>query len=179
MSDNNNITVKLRNVRLSFPALFEARAMDGGTPKYSAAFLLNKKTDAAQIKAVEDAINSHIKLKNKGGKLPSNKLCLRDGAEKEFDGYGETVMYVSASNARRPLVVDLQGNALAKEDGKPYAGCYVNANIDVWWQDNKYGKRVNASLRSVQFVKDGESFGAGPLDASKEFDDVNADEDVM
>jgi hypothetical protein len=76
-------------------------------------------------------------------------------------------------------VVDLQGNPLVTTDGKPYAGCYVNANIDVWWQDNKYGKRVNASLRSVQFVKDGESFGAGPLDAAKEFEDVTADEDVM
>jgi hypothetical protein len=176
---DNNITVKLRNVRLSFPALFEARAMDGGTPNYSAAFLLNKKTDAAQIKALTDAINEHLKLKNKGGKLPSNKVCLRDGSEKEFDGYGDAVMYVSASNARRPLVVDLQGNPLVAEDGKPYAGCYVNANIDVWWQDNKYGKRVNASLRSVQFVKDGESFGAGPLDATKEFDDVDAEDSAL
>jgi len=178
MSDNN-ITVKLRNVRLSFPALFEARAMDGGTPKFSAAFLLNKKSDAAQIKSIEEAINSLLKTKNKGGKLPPNKVCLRDGSEKDFDGYGDEVMYVSASNARRPLVVDLQGNPLVTTDGKPYAGCYVNANIDVWWQDNKYGKRVNASLRSVQFVKDGESFGAGPLDAAKEFEDVTADEDVM
>jgi hypothetical protein len=178
MSDNN-ITVKLRNVRLSFPALFEARAMDGGTPKFSAAFLLNKKSDAAQIKSLEEAINSLLKTKNKGGKLPPNKVCLRDGSEKDFDGYGDEVMYVSASNARRPLVVDLQGNPLVTTDGKPYAGCYVNANIDVWWQDNKYGKRVNASLRSVQFVKDGESFGAGPLDAAKEFEDVTADEDVM
>lgn len=175
MSDNN-ITVKLRNVRLSFPALFEARAMDGGTPKFSASFLLNKKTDAAQIKAIQAAIETHLKTKNKGAKLPSNKICLRDGSEKEFDGYGEEVMYVSASNARRPLVVDLQGTPLAAEDGKPYAGCYVNANIDVWWQDNKFGKRVNAQLRSVQFVKDGEAFGAAPLDAAKEFEDVNPDD---
>jgi hypothetical protein len=153
--------------------------MDGGTPKFSAAFLLNKKSDAAQIKSIEEAINSLLKTKNKGGKLPPNKVCLRDGSEKDFDGYGDEVMYVSASNARRPLVVDLQGNPLVATDGKPYAGCYVNANIDVWWQDNKYGKRVNASLRSVQFVKDGESFGAGPLDAAKEFEDVTADEDVM
>jgi len=179
MSDNNNITVKLRNVRLSFPALFEARAMDGGTPKFSAAFLLNKKSDAAQIKSIEEAINSLLKTKNKGSKLPSNKICLREGSEKDFEGYGDEVMYVSASNARRPLVVDLQGNPLVANDGKPYAGSYVNANIDVWWQDNKYGKRMNASLRSVQFVKDGEPFGAGPLDAAKEFEDVTGDEDVM
>jgi len=153
--------------------------MDGGTPKFSAAFLLNKKTDAAQIKVLQDAINEHLKLKNKGGKLPNNKVCLRDGSDKDFDGYGDAVMYVSASNARRPLVVDLQGNPLVANDGKPYAGCYVNANIDVWWQDNKYGKRVNASLRSVQFVKDGESFGAGPLDATKEFDDVDAEDSAL
>lgn len=179
MSENNNILVKLRNVRLSFPALFEARAMKGGRPKFSASFLLNKERDAAQIESIRSAVNTHLKTKNKGAKLPSDKLCLRDGAEKTFDGYGEGVMYVSASNANRPMVVDLQGNPLTASDAKLYAGCYVNANLDIWWQDNDYGKRVNASLRSVQFVRDGEPFGAGPLDASKEFEDVESSDDML
>lgn len=175
MPENNNITVRLRNVRLSFPCLFEPRAMEGGTPKFSAAFLLRKKEDAAQIKAIRDAIETHFKSKNKGAKLPAAKVCLRDGSEKEFDGYGDDIMYVSASSAKRPLVVDIDNSALSAPDGKPYAGCYVNANIDVWWQDNKYGKRVNASLRAVQFVRDGEPFGAAPLDADSEFGDASDD----
>jgi hypothetical protein len=39
----------------------------------------------------------------------------------------------------------------------------------VWAQDNQYGKRINAALRAVQFVKDGAPFGEGNIDVSQEF----------
>jgi len=55
-----------------------------------------------------------------------------------------------------------------EENGKPYAGCYVNMSIRLWAQDNQFGKRVNAQLRAVQFVKDGEAFGDKPVDPQKE-----------
>jgi len=62
---------------------------------------------------------------------------------------------------------------LVKEDGKPYAGCYVNANIELYaYSHPKGGKGVSASLRAVQFLKDGESFGAGPVNAEDEFEAV-------
>jgi hypothetical protein len=38
-------------------------------------------------------------------------------------------------------------------------------------QDNKHGKRANAMLKSVQFLRDGESFGAAPVNPDDEFDD--------
>jgi len=179
-ADTNNILVKLRNCRLSFPVLFKPKADDKGALKYSAAFLFDKSSDAGRknIQAVKEAIQSHIKTKNKGTQLPSGKVCLREGAEKDFDGYGEGVMFTSASSKNRPMVVDLQGNDIAETDAKaPYAGCYVNANIDIWFQESKeYGKRVNASLRSIQFLRDGEPFGSGPKDAKQEFGDVNEDD---
>lgn len=31
-------------------------------------------------------------------------------------------------------------------DGLVYSGCYVNARIELWAQDNANGKRVNAKL---------------------------------
>lgn len=85
-------------------------------------------------------------------------------------------MYVSARNALRPLVVDVNKAPLTAEDGKPYAGCYVNASIELWTQDNNYGKRVNATLRGVQFYKDGESFAGGGVASDDDFDDLTADD---
>ena len=58
-------------------------------------------------------------------------------------------------------------------DGLPYSGCYVNASIELWAQDNNYGKRINASLRGVQFYRDGDAVAGGGGPASEdEFDDL-------
>jgi hypothetical protein len=47
----------------------------------------------------------------------------------------------------------------------------------VWAQDNKYGKRINASLEAIQFVRHGEAFGAKPVIAEEVFDDLGGDDD--
>jgi len=63
-----------------------------------------------------------------------------------------------------------------EDDGTIYAGCYVNAIISLWAQDNTYGKRINAQLEGVQFCNNGEPLGAGGIDVD-EFD-AFASEDV-
>ncbi|MDC5277565.1 DUF2815 family protein, partial [Acinetobacter baumannii] len=63
---------------------------------------------------------------------------------------------------------------LVQADGRPYAGCYVNAAIELWCQDNNYGKRINASLRGVQFLKDGEAFAGGGVASEDDFEDLSA-----
>jgi tripartite-type tricarboxylate transporter receptor subunit TctC len=55
-------------------------------------------------------------------------------------------------------VVGRKLEVLTEDDNKPFAGCYVNATIRLWAQDNQYGKRINAQLRAVQYVKDGAAF---------------------
>lgn len=155
--------ITLLNVRGSFMDIFRAKAVNDGEPRFSANFLLDKVKDAKQIKKVEDAIDALLKEKNKGKKLPVDKVCLRDGDEKDYDGY-EGQMFISAANKKRPTVVDRDKSPLAEEDGKPEAGDYINAVIRLWWQDNKFGKRVNASLEVVQYVKEGVRFGAPKVD---------------
>jgi hypothetical protein len=165
--------IHITNARLSFPALFEPKAgPEGGKPAFSATFLLDKKTHAKLIESISKAIAQVAQAQWKG-KFPVNKLkgvCLRDGDEKsDVDGYGDGVMFVSARSAKRVPIVDRNLAPLVEDDGKPYAGCYVNATIRLWAQDNQFGKRVNAALRAVQFVKDGEPFGEGRADPEKEF----------
>lgn len=173
-------TIRIENARLSFPALFEAKAFNDGKPAFKAVLILNKKTQAAQIAKIEATIELVKKEEWKGKAVKLLGTCLKDGAEKaDLDGYGDEVVFVSASNPKRILVVDRARTPLTAEDGKPYAGCYVNATIRVWAQDNKFGKRINASLRAVQFYKDGEPFGEKPAQAEDEFENLGDDEGVV
>lgn len=178
MPETDPNIIKLNKVRLSFPSIFAPKSFEGSEPAFSAAFLLDTEKHATLIKQIEKAIDrvalDHFKKK------VSFKSCLHDGNDKaELEGYGDGVMYISARSKRRPAVVDRTLTPVDEADGVIYAGCYVNASIRLWVQDNKFGKRVNAELRGVQFVKDGESFGAGPINAEEEFDKVEEDEDEV
>lgn len=159
MANTQEGQIVLTNVRGSFLDIFVAKAVNGGEPRFSGNFLLDKTKDAAQIKKIGDEIRRLEAVTFKGKKLPADKVCLRDGDEKEYDGYAGC-MFLSAANKRRPTVIDRDKSPLTAEDNKPYPGCYVNAVVNLWAQDSQYGRRINASLEVVQFVKDGPAFGA-------------------
>jgi hypothetical protein len=169
------MNIKLTSVRLSFPSLFKPRAFEEGQePKFSATFILDKVKDAAQIATVQAAIAAviHEEWKGKVTLAHLKGTCIRDGGEgtkTDVDGYGPTVMFVTSSSSKRIPVVDRDLTPLTEQDSKPYAGCYVNCSLRLWAQDNKFGKRVNAQLRAIQFVKDGDAFGDKLADVEKEF----------
>lgn len=171
--------VKIQGARLSYPTLFTAKSFEGSKPAFSAVLLLDKKTNAMDIKRVQAAIAFLVKEGLKGKHPGADRVCLREGSTKaDTDGYGDDVMFVPARNEKRPGVVDRDLTPLSEEDGKPYAGCYVNAVVRLWAQDNKYGKRINASLRNVQFVKDGTPFGEKPVSPEEDFSVVEEDSPV-
>lgn len=161
--------ITLPNVRLSFPHLWKPHAMEEGQePKFSATFLLDNGEHGPLLDQI-DALIDRLAL-DEFKKKVGFKRCLRDGNEKsELEGYGDGTSFITASNKARPGVVNRVLTPIAEEDNIVYAGCYVNATIRLWVQNNNWGKRVNAQLRAVQFVKDGASFGAGPVDATQEF----------
>jgi hypothetical protein len=168
--------ITLLNVRLSYPHLFKPQVPDGGDPKaepkYSASFILDKKAHAVTIKTLEAAIEELIK--DKKLRVDPDKRCLKDGAWKP-DTYGPEVMFINSSNTKRPTVVDRGKRPVTEDDNVIYGGCYVNAVIRLWAQDNKFGRRINASLEVVQFVKDGEPFGRKPVDVDKVLPDLDDD----
>lgn len=175
--DTNKIRLKL--VRGSYLHLFVARAMnEGDKPKFSASLILDKKKHAAEIKMLERAIDQVAREKWKD-KIPKTlKRCLRDGEEHEGkDGYGEGVMFISASSDKRVPVVGKDLEPITAEDDILYSGCFINVTIRLWAQDNQYGKRVNAALRAVQFAKDGDRFGEAPVDPEDEFEAIEDDEE--
>jgi hypothetical protein len=181
-TSDNSVTVRLRGVRLSFPALFKPRAFSAEQePKFSAAFLMPKTGDANKnAEYCEQAVKEVIRMAFKGRSPGADKLCFKDGATKaEVEGYGPEIMFLSSSSAKKIPVVDVDLAPLDEADGKPYAGCYVNATVRLWAQDNKWGKRVNGQLRTVQFLKDGEPFGDAGVDVEEEFEPVTGTDTDM
>ncbi len=168
--------IKLKNVRLSFPNLFEKAVFEGKEGKYEATFLFPK-TDTKTYDAVIAAIEA-CKKENKNMKVPEAKYFIQDGDEKEYDGY-EGMWAVKGGNAKRPTVLNRDKTPLVADDEVLYAGCYVNAIVEPWSQSNQWGKRINANLLGVQFVKDGEPFGDGGTKLGDDaFDDIEDDEDL-
>lgn len=172
--------LKLNNVRLAFPALFEAKTVNGeGKPAFSAALLIDPADP--QVKAINAAIEATAKEKwgakadtLLSGLRKADKVCLHDGDLKaSYDGFPGN-LFISARNQVRPTVLNSDKTPLVAADGKPYAGCYVHAVLELWAQDNNYGKRVNATLMGVQFFRDGDSFTGGGAASDDDFDDVTA-----
>ena len=170
--------IKLNNVRLSFPSLFRKAEFQGKAGKYEATFLLDKKAHADLIAKLDAEIKEGIKSNFKTAKLPADKVCLKDGDEFEYDGYAGCMSF-KASNGKRPMVIDKDKSPLTEDDERLYAGCYVNAIVELWYQNNQYGKRVNANLLGVQFFKDGEPFADGTSASEDDFDMFDDDDDGL
>jgi hypothetical protein len=178
--------IMLKDARLAFPNLFEPTTVAGeGKPRYSATLLIP--ADHPQLDEIKKKIDSLAKDKWReksagilSGLYKTGKVALHDGDEKaQYDGFPGNMFIAAASQENAPpTVVDQARNPLSAKSGKPYAGCYVNASLEFWVQDNQWGKRVNCTLRGVQFYKDGDSFSAGRPADSDEFDDVTAGADA-
>jgi hypothetical protein len=172
--------VNLNDVRLLYgQALFEPqRGPNGeGEPKHSGTFAFKPEhpAHAAIKKAMQAAAEE--KWGAKAGEVflqlkAGDRLCLHDGAAKaDKEGYAGH-LYVSASNKLKPLVIDGNKSPLSASSGKVYSGCYVNASIELWAQDNKFGKRINATLMGVQFLRDGARLVGGGVASADDFEAI-------
>ena len=168
MSDKTPKVLKLTRVRISYPHLYKRAVFEGQEGKFEATFLVKK--DDPQVPAIKNHINEIRKgLKFK---VASDKLAIRDGDEsgrEESEGH----WVIKASSNRRPMVIDRRKQPIFDDDGTIYGGCIVNATVDFWVQNNKYGKRINCNLRAVQFHEDGDPFGVGPVNDDSMFDELD------
>lgn len=186
----NNVTFIVKNARLSFPHLTEPKSTKGGSPRYQASLLLDPKDPAqkeqilAIKKCAEDMATSHW-----GKKVPSDRSCIRKGDDEDgnprYDGYGG-MWAISAARAEKqgqPRLVDRKKNAF-KDDATAaktlFAGCRVNAKINIYANEYEGVKRINATLEVVQFVRDDEPFGAAPatVDDMPDVEEDDLDDDL-
>lgn len=94
-------------------------------------------------------------------------LCLHRGdvtkaGQPEYAG----LLYISCNNKTRFTVVDADRTPLRAQDGRPYSGAYGNLIVDIYAQDNDFGRRINATVTGVQFLRHGDAFGGGAAPAA-------------
>ena len=180
--------IVLRNVRLSYEHIFTPTKFDDNQEaKYSATFIIPK--DHPDLPAVKRAMFEAGQEEfpsdfSKPGSWPKGYTCSLKDADTATDGNGEVLAekqpayagcYVlEANSTRRPVAMDRRKAAVTEDDGVIYSGCYVNASLAAaGYTYGKVKKGVKCYLNGVQFVRDGERFGA---DASSDFDDLDGDD---
>lgn len=192
MTDTQNTgnVVALNNVRTSYFYGFDPYVnTDPKTGKTSSSYCSHFIFDAthADVPKVVAAMKSAAAgtwgakaIEMYDGLKGLHKLCLKEGSvckmgEEPYAGK----LFISSSNKKRPLIIDGQRNILVAGDAlAPYSGCWVNARIQIWAQDNQYGKRINASLLGIQFLNHDQAFGGGRIATVEEFGVVANDADA-
>jgi hypothetical protein len=176
------MSITLKSVQLSFPNVFTPRGFEDGTPDYNTIMLLDK--DGPNLDMLKQEME-RVGAAKWGQKWPTikkeleakDRLAVHDGSMKSnlagFDGK----LYVSARNKMRPTIVDRDRTPLQEADGKIYSGVFVNGVLEIWAMDNRYGRRICASLLGLQFVKHGEAFSGGGVASVDSFESLD-DEDL-
>lgn len=166
-------TIRISGVRFSYPHLKKPYKGDGdqGEAKFGVVGLLPKKTHRAAKDLIKERIEELLK-ENKVKSLASDKKFLRDGDQSgkaEHEGH----YTVSARESRRPPLRNRDNSVVEPEDADEVfqPGYWGDILIRPWYQNNKFGKRVNAGLSSIQFVKKDEVFGEGRL-SDEDLDDT-------
>lgn len=178
----------IKSVRLAFPAIFAPQAFGEGEPAYSAKFIIPP--DHPQVKDMDDAIKAVAKEKwgEKGPGIleklfEDKKVCFihapyRDKNGDAYDGFEGNFTLSTRSSKTRPSALNRDKTPVTESDGVIYGGCYVDAAVEFYAQDNSYGRRINCSIRGVRFVKDGDSFGGGTAAREDDFEDLEDEEFV-
>lgn len=179
-----NGMIRIDNVRVSFPYLDKPQEgkKDDGTAakaKFGIVGMLPKATHVAAKDLVVEAINALLAAKD-NAKVAGDKKFIRNGDDQDRAEY-EGHWTVSAREERQPSVRNQRGELVIEERkiaDMIYGGCYCNILLHPWYQDGQkvgkgFGKRVNAGLVGVQFVRDGEPFGEGRIDDTDAWDDVS------
>lgn len=179
--------IMLKNVTMAFPAIAEPQAFGEGEPAYGAKFPITPNSE--QQKLIEDAIKAEAKeaWKDKAdsvlsmlaedGKIAFVKKVYKSKKTGEaYQGF-EGKHFLSTRNAKtQPTVVDQYGDEVTGKgniERLAFSGAVVHASVEVWAQDNKWGRRINCSLRGIMLTGEGENFGGGSAPASTdEFADL-------
>jgi hypothetical protein len=184
----SEVVLSLKGVRLSFQSLFDTDQYD----RYSATFIIDPVKNADVVKQLDAEIMRVAtekwgeKTKNILAKAHADDAVAfvkSDKLNKDGDVYGgfEDMFWLAANNKTQPTIVDLDRTPLTRASGRPYNGCYVVARVSIWAQDNKWGRRVNAELKGVQFYRDGDAFTGGRPADPDDFEDLSdgADDEAL
>ena len=172
-----------KDTRWSYCNVWEAKAINGGTPKFSVSLLIPK-SDTVTVKKIKDAIEAayregEAKLKGNGKSVPALsviKTPLRDGdAERPDDPAYAGHYFLNANSATAPGIVDADCQPILTRS-EVYSGVYGRASISFYAFNSSGNRGVACGLNNLQKIRDGEPLG-GRASAESDFSDFDAEND--
>ena len=167
--------------RWSYANVWQAKSINGGTPKYSVSLIIPK-SDTKTVTAVKNAIQAayeegQSKLKGSSKSVPALtaiKTPLRDGdAERPDDEAYKDSYFINANSATAPGIVDAARNPII-EHSEVYSGVYGRASINFYAFNSNGSKGIACGLNNLQKISDGEPLG-GKTRAEDDFADEDED----
>lgn len=172
----------LKMKRGAFPALASPQAIGDGEPAYGIRLIVDPKDN--DVSVLDDAMleAAVAKWKEDGPSIlkmliSNKKVCFEHGpylsakTGKPYSGF-EGMFNLGTrtpTTKPKPTVFNKFGEPvtiLSEIEQTIYSGSYVNAKVEIWAQDNSFGRRINCSLLGVMFAADGDSFGGGAAPAA-------------
>ena len=163
--------------RLSYANIWQAKSINGGSPKFSTSVLIPK-SDTKTIAKVKAAIQAAYeegegKLKGNSKSVPSLvslKTPLRDGdTERPDDEAYAGHWFLNANSNTAPGVVDASREPIY-DTSEIYSGVYARVSLSFYAFNSNGNRGIACGLQNIQKVRDGESLG-GKAKAEDDFDD--------
>lgn len=172
------------DTRWSYANVWEAKSVNGGTPKFSVSLIIPKSDTktVAKIKAAIEAAyqEGQAKLKGNGRSVPplvAIKTPLRDGdIERPDDPAYANAYFVNANSATAPGIVDADRNPVLTRS-EVYSGVYGRASINFYAFNSNGNKGIACGLNNLQLIRSGEPLG-GKASAESDFA-TDAEDDFL
>lgn len=183
MNNTTKTQVLTPEFRASFVSVFAPKAVLGSNEqKYSITMLFNKKDKKVMegLEKMKAAVKAVLvdKFGPDQAKWPKNlRLPFRKGEEKDYEGYGPDVVFVTASSKIKPGLVDHNVQPILDQN-EFYSGCYARATLSAYYYDKAGNKGVAFGLRNIQKIKDGEPF-SGKNKPENDFDALEIAEEPV
>ena len=167
--------------RWSYANVWQPKAIDGGTPKYSVSLIIPK-SDTKTIEKIRAAIQAayeegQSKLKGNGKTVPQLKAMktpLRDGdMERPDDEAYANSYFINANSASALGIVDANCQPII-DTSEVYSGVYGRASINFYAFNSNGNKGIACGLNNLQKIRDGEPLG-GKSRAEDDFADLDDD----
>lgn len=154
------------NTRWSYANVWDAKSINGSTPKFSVSLIIPKsdKETVDKIKKAVDAAyaEGESKLKGNGKSVPSLeniKTPLRDGdVERPDDPAYEGCYFLNANSTTAPGIVDANRQPII-DRGEVYSGVYGRASINFYAFNSNGNRGIACGLNNLQKIRDGEPLG--------------------
>ena len=163
------------NTRWSYVNAWEAKSINGGTPKFSVSLIIPKSDTktVAKIKAAIEAAyhEGEAKLKGSSRTVPpmdAIKLPLRDGdKERPDDPAYANSYFMNANSNTAPGIVDADCQPIL-DRSEVYSGVYGRASVNFYAFNSNGNRGIACSLNNLQKIRDGEHLG-GKSSAEEDF----------